>query len=169
MIALACAILQRPTTTLGVETSLNNYNTEVGDEQAQTGLLRVSLVHQLQPQTDSQPYIGVGYGFDGEYLFDKPESRTVGAVTYRPFSFRDREVHFLSGIYRNDWTPTTHALIVAGYAYDRLNENGPAAEARITQDLTDQWELGLRGRYGIESSASNSDAVNLGAHLKYKF
>ena len=158
-----------PTTTLGVETSLNNYNTEVGDEQAQTGLLRVSLVHQLQPQTDSQPYIGVGYGFDGEYLFDKPESRTVGAVTYRPFSFRDREVHFLSGIYRNDWTPTTHALIVAGYAYDRLNENGPAAEARITQDLTDQWELGLRGRYGIESSASNSDAVNLGAHLKYKF
>jgi predicted Zn-dependent protease len=156
-------------TTLGVETSLNNYNIEVGDEQAQTGLLRLSLVHQLQAQTATQPYFGVGYGFDGEYLFDTPESRTVNGLTYRPFSFRDREVHFLSGIYRDNWTPTTHALIVAGYAYDRLNEDGPSAEARITQDLTADWELGVRGRYGIESSAENSDAVNLGAHLKYKF
>ena len=157
------------TTSLGIETSLNRYNIEEADDQVETALFRLSLVHQLQPQTANQPYIGVGYGFDGEYAFAKPDSRTVGAVTYRPFSYRDREVHFLSGIYRDDWTPRTHALVVAGYAYDRLNENGPSAEARVTQDLTDKWELGVRGRYGIESDAGNSDAVNLGAHLKYKF
>lgn len=157
------------TTSLGLETSYNNYNIEVADEQAQTGLFRLSLMHQLQPKNETQPYFGIGYGFDGEYLVDKPELRTVGTITYRPFVFRDREVHFLSGLYQDDWTPTTHATLMAGYTYDRFNESGPAGEARLVQDLTKKWELGVRARYAIETSANNADAVDAGAHLKYKF
>lgn len=163
-------------TGLGLEGSLNNYNIASDDNVAQTVLARLSLVHELQAQTDSQPYYGVGYGFDGEYLTDRTHRRQfLGTGTwYRPFPFQSREVHQLTGIYRDDWTDSTHALLQAGYAWDRLNDHGPVAEGRITQDLTDQLEAGVRARYGIQTSVDNAstedkDAINLGAHLMYKF
>jgi predicted Zn-dependent protease len=165
-----------PETSLGLEMSANNYNIAFDDDQVKTGLFRLSLVHQLQAQTANQPYFGIGYGFDGEYKFGSDHNSLPSPITsgnYHPFDWRDREVHFLSGIYRDDWTPSTHALLVAGYAFDRLNDDGPSVEARITQDLSDQWELGVRGRYGIQTSGggdvTDNDAINLGAHLMYKF
>ncbi len=155
---------------LGVEMSANNYNIEFGDDQVQTGLFRVSLSHQIQPKTEDQPYLGVGYGFDGEYKLGSEHKRRNGVFgSYKPFDWTDREVHFLSGMYQDDWTPTTHALLVAGYAIDRLGEGGPSAEARVTQDLSDQWELGVRGHYGFQAQEAENDAVNVGAHLMYKF
>ena len=165
-----------PTLTYGLETSLNNYNVEVQDNAAQTGLIRVSLQQQIQPQTEDQPYLGVGYGFDGEYLFDKPDDRLINGVgpgTYRPFPFRSRENHQLSGIYRDDWTDSTHVLLLGGYLVDRLGDHGPVVEGRLNQDITDSLEAGVRGRYGLATTANGSatedDAVNLGAHLMYKF
>lgn len=158
---------------LGIEASINNYNIAYDDDQVQTGLFRLSFVHQLQEQTADQAYWGVGYGFDGEYkLAGHNTDRGVPGL-YRPFDWRAREVHFLSGIYRDDWTPTTHATVIAGYAIDRLNEHGPSVEARVTEDLSDQWELGVRGRYGFQAGGSaaddDNDAINLGTHLMYKF
>ena len=78
-------------------------------------------------------------------------------------------MHFLSGMYRDDWTPTTHATLVAGYAIDRLADSGPSFEARVTEDLSDQWELGVRGHYGFQANEVDANAVNVGAHLMYKF
>ena len=157
--------------TLGIETSINRYNIALGTNQEDTALFRLSLVHQLQQQTRTQPYFGIGYGFDGEYSLGHHTTLDNGALAYHPFDWTNREVHFLSGIYRDDWTPTTHATLVAGYAYDRYGENGPAVEARLNQDLSKQWEIGARARYGLETSSSSSDndAVNVGAHLMYKF
>ncbi len=156
---------------LGIEASVNNYNIALKDDQVSTALFRLSLVHQLQKQTANQPYFGVGYGFDGEYKIGRHDVANNGVDDYHPFDWRDREVHFLSGIYRDDWTPETHATLVAGWAYDRFNDNGPAVEARINQDLSKQWEVGARARYGLETSSSSSDndAINVGAHLMYKF
>jgi hypothetical protein len=101
---------------LGLEGSLNNYNISYGDDQVQTGLFRLSLVHQLQEQTADQPYFGLGYGFDGEYKLagHNTQAYSGGGGEYHPFDWRSREVHFFSGIYRDDWTPTTHATLVAG-------------------------------------------------------
>lgn len=163
------------TLSYGVETSLNNYNVEALDDAANTGLIRVSLQQQLQPQTENQPYLGVGYGFDGEYMMgDADTRRGVAGVRYEPFPMRSREIHQLTGIYRDDWTDSTHALFVAGYAYDRLNEHGPVVEGRLTQDLGDSVEAGVRARYGLQTSSgggsdNDDDAVNLGAHMMYKF
>lgn len=155
---------------LGVEASANNYNIKFADDQVQTGLFRVSLSHQLQKKTADQPYLGVGYGFDGEYkMGSEHETRTGVNGLYKPFDWIDREVHFFSAMYQDDLTPTTHATLVAGYAFDRLNQDGPAVEARVTEDLTQQLELGVRGRYGFQAQQNNNDAVNVGAHLMYKF
>ena len=161
-----------PTTSMGAEVSANNYNIKFGDDQVQTGLFRVSLAQQLQAKTEDQPYLGVGYGFDAEYKLagHNFETRSApGTGEYHPFEYRTREVHFLSGVYQDDWRPTTHALLVAGYAIDRLNEDGIAVDARLTEDLTDQWELGVRGHYGFQANQAENDAVNVGAHLMYKF
>ena len=161
------------TTSLGVEASVNNYNTDVKDNLVNSGLVRVSLVQELQAQKKGQPFLGIGYGFDGEYLFDKPESRTSASsgLTYRPLSLVNREVHQLTGIYRDDWTPSTHALFSAGWVGDRYSEgNGPVAEGSITQDLTEKTELGVRGRYShISANGGSGDAVNVGADVKVKF
>jgi TolA-binding protein len=159
-------------TSVGIETSVNNYNIEFDDDQVQTALVRASFAYEVQPQTDSQPYLGLGYGFDGEYKIDDHEVRSGVFGEYQPFDWRSREVHYFSGTYRDDWTPTTHAMLNAGYAVDRLNEDGPVVEGHIRQDLSDDWELGVRARYGVitnGSSDGDNDAVNLGTHLMYKF
>lgn len=158
-----------PKLSMGLEGSLNNYNIKYEDDQVQTGLFRMSLAYALQEKTEDQAYFGLGYGFDGEYKIGDHNSQNGAFGVYHPFDWRSREVHFISGVYQDDWTPTTHAMLVAGYAVDRLNEDGPSFDARVTEDLTDQWELGVRGHYGFQSNEAENDAVNVGAHLMYKF
>ncbi len=161
----------RPGTSLGLEASYNNYNIDEKDSVAQTTLVRANLVQQLQPKTASQPYLGIGYGFDGEYLSGKPDQRLDGLGNgYYLLPVRDREVHALTGIYRSDWTPNTHALIVGGAAYDRINESfSPLAEVRVDQDLTKQWQVGGRARYALETNNTDNHALNVGADMLYKF
>lgn len=153
--------------TLGLEVSENNYNTDLEDSIAQSTLVRANVVHELQAQSASQPYLGVGYGFDGEYFSGKPD-KTPGGWAYLPV--RTREIHALTGIYRDDWTPDTHALIVGGVAYDRMGGAfSPLAEAHVDHDLDQQWQIGARARYAQETNNTDNHMLNLGADLIYKF
>lgn len=161
-----------PTLSLGVETALNRYNTKVDDDVAQSGLFRLALIQRLQEKTATQPYLGIGYAFDGEYMIGDRTARNtaVSQGDYYLLPIRTREVHFLSGILQHDLTPTTHINLVGGWAYDRFGGNGPQIEGRLTQDITDDVEVGVRGLYGLSRNSGNSDdATNVGAHLMYKF
>lgn len=158
-------------TTLGLEASYNNYNIDDHDSVAQSVLFRLNAVQQIQAQTKTQPYFGVGYGFDGEYLTGKP-SRGIDGVgnDYYYLPVRTREVHALTGIYRHDWTPQTHALLVGGVAYDRINGGfSPLAEARVDQDIAENWQVGARARYAQETNNTDNQALNVGADVLYKF
>ncbi len=158
----------RPTTSLGLEASVNNYNIDLKDDVAQTALIRLNVIQEVQPKTDSQPYLGVGYGFDGEYLMDKPE--LAANSDYYLLPVRTREIHALTGIYRDDWTKQTHALLIAGAAYDRINGGfSPIAEAHLDQDITANWQVGARARYAQETNNTDNNALNLGADILYKF
>lgn len=155
---------------LGLEGSLNNYNVRADEDNVQSALFRLSTTYALQTQTKDRPFFGLGYGFDGEYLFDKPNTRTNAVNgTYRPFEIRNREVHQLTGIYRDDWRTGTHVLADAGWVFDRLGQNGPVVEGRVDQDITDHWQMGVRGRYTKVSSGTDGDAAEAGADLLYKF
>lgn len=161
-----------PTLSMGIETSLNRYNTREDDDVAKSGLFRLSLVQRLQEQTADQPYLGIGYGFDGEYMMGDRTSRStaVSGGSYYLLPIRTREVHFLSGIVQHDLTPSTHATLVGGWAWDRFGGNGPQVEGRLNQDITDTVEAGVRARYGLDrNSGYDDDATNVGAHLMYKF
>jgi tetratricopeptide (TPR) repeat protein len=166
----------QPTTTLGVESSYNSYNIdgfsgESGKDVAQTALLRLNLVQEIQPETSTQPYLGVGYGFDGEYRTEKPESRLNGlGQRYYLLPVRSREVHALTGIYRDHWTPETEVLFVGGVAYDRMSRAfSPLAEGRIDHDLDAQWQVGARARYAQETNNTDNQALDVGADILYKF
>lgn len=156
-----------PNTSLGLEGSVNRYNTSVDDGVANTGLIRANIVHAFQ---QSGPYLAVGYGFDGEYIFGDPDTRrSPFGVVYQTLPVTEREVHAVTGIVRGDITPTTHGLLVAGWAYDRLGEHGPLVEGRLTQDITENVEAGVRARYGLYTNDTDADAINVGAHLQYNF
>lgn len=162
-----------PTLSLGVEGSLNRYNTAVDEDVAQSGLFRLSLIQRLQAKGDGVPYLAVGYGFDGEYMIGDNTTR-VSPVTgqqYKLLPQTAREVHVLTGIVQHDFTPSTHAQLIGGYAFDRLGESGPIVEGRLTQDITDNLEAGVRARYGLVATSDfdDNEATGVGAHLMYKF
>ena len=154
-----------PTLSMGIETSVNNYSIAVQDDVAQSGLFRLSLLQRLN---EKGPYLALGYGFDGEYLMGKADFDTA-TQTYRPFPMRSREVHFLSGIIGGNITDSTRGLLVGGYAFDRLNEGGPVFEGRLTQDITDSTEAGVRARYGFESNDTGNSQTNVGGYVMHKF
>jgi predicted Zn-dependent protease len=155
-----------PTLSAGLETSLNRYNISAQDDVFKSGLIRASLTQRV----NQSPYMAVGYGFDAEYqIGDRETRRTAGGVEYRGFNLTSREVHFLSGTIMGDITPTTHGLFVAGYAVDRLGADSPVVEGRITEDLTENVEAGVRARYGVQSNDTANNATHVGAHIQYKF
>lgn len=155
-----------PTLSMGVETSYNIYNIKIDDDTAETYLMRLSLTQRV----NESPYVALGYGFDGEYLMDDPTTGIApGPVTYELFPFNSREIHFFSGQLGFDMTPSTHVLLVGGWAFDRLNEDGPVFEGYLTQDISDEFEAGLRARYGFETGDTDNSMTNVGGYLKYKF
>jgi tetratricopeptide (TPR) repeat protein len=161
-----------PSLSIGIESSLNRYNTSVEEDVAKSGLLRLSLVQRLQEQKPDQPYLAVGYGYDGEYMLSDRTARNTAFSSgdYYLLPIRTREVHFLSGIVQHDLTPATHTRLAGGWAIDRFGGNGPQIEGNLTQDVTSDVEAGVRARYGLDrNSGNNASATNVGAHLLVKF
>jgi len=154
------------TASLSAETSLNRYNIKNEDDVASTVLVRANVVQQIRAE---QPYLGVGYGFDGEYVLDKEYRPLANGDKYSPFPMTSREIHFASGVVSHNITETTRADLVAGYAVDRLGDHGPQAEGRITQEITEDVEAQVRARYGLETNDTDQNVSNVGGHLKVKF
>ena len=50
-----------------------------------------------------------------------------------------------------------------------MNEDGPVVEGRLTQDISDEFEAGLRARFGFETSNTDNQQTNVGGYLTYKF
>ena len=155
-----------PKTTFASEVSLNNYNIADADDVATSVLVRGSVIRMLQ---EADPYIAVGYGFDGEYLDKKQRAVGINGNFYAPFELTSREIHFFSAIFQHDFSDTTSGQLVAGYAFNRLGEHGPQIEGRLTQQLTNDLEAQARFRYGLESNNTNNNVTQLGGHLLYRF
>jgi predicted Zn-dependent protease len=161
-----------PKLSMSAETSLNQYSTETVSDAAETGLIRLNFVQQLQPKTSyKEPYIGLGVGFDGEYtLGDLPVLRNSLGQPYNPLPQTQRSIFLLSGIFQHDFTPRTRGLLVAGYAYDTEGSTGsPNVDARLGYDLTEDWTLEGRASYGFDQTNVDSDVTQLGANLRYDF
>jgi cellulose synthase operon protein C len=162
-----------PKTSVGIEASVNNYNVDVLDNARKTALVRLSAVQELQAKTETQPYLGVGYGFDGEYkLGDAKTVLDFGGTPFQPFPLVDREVHSLTGIYRDDLgaSKNTHVQLVGGIAYDRFSKSTfPLIDGRVDHDINSAWQVGARGRYALQTNNTDNKQLDLGADVIYKF
>lgn len=148
------------------ETSVNRYNLQDEADAASSYLLRMSFVKRIR---DAQPYVGIGYGFDGEYMIDKQYRNTAAGVRYGAFDLTAREIHFLSAIFQHAFTSSLTGDLVAGYAVDRLGDHGPSVEAKLTQELTDEVEIQARARYGLETNNTDDNASTVGGHLLWRY
>lgn len=146
---------------------LNNYNVDVADNVSSSANLTFVVVKDLVTAPDN-PYWGISYGFDGEYLISN-DHRRLNGVEYDPFNMVNREVHTLNILTRYDWNDDTWAGGSLGYAFDRYGGDGPVAEAYINHWFNDYAEVGLRAARSIGVSDSNEDVTRLGGHVKIRF
>ncbi len=158
-------------TSLGFETSINNYNIDGMNDLRKTSLIRASVIQQLQEQTPTQPYLAIGYGFDGEYKMGTPKTRLDALSNeYFPLPLYNHEIHALTGIYQNDLDSITHLRLLGGAAFDRFNRTvSPLVDGRIARDVNDQWQIGAHGRYAMETSNTDNRLFDVGADITYKF
>lgn len=171
-IGLKHAAAINPKLSMSAEASLNQYSTEAVNDAAETGLIRLNFVQQLQPKVShKEPYIGLGVGFDGEYeISSLPTLTNSLGQRYNPLPQTQRSIFLLSGIFQHDFNPRTHGLLVAGYAYDTEGSTGsPNVDARLGYDITEDWALEGRASYGFNQSDVDSDVTQLGANLRYDF
>lgn len=117
------------------------------------------------------PYVALAYGFDGEYHMGHVKRGNFGGGTHKLLPLRSREVHALSAIYYQDFTAwdvdDTNLELNAGYAVDRLGEHGPSVEGRLTHFVTDDVDVQIRGRYGLEVQETDNNAATIGGYVRW--
>ena len=164
------ATLINPELSMSMEASLNNYSTSSEDDAGDTGLFRANAVQQLQSKVPyERPYVGLGLGFDGEYILgDLPVLTNREGGTYNPLPIFTRSTFLLSGIFQHDFNPRTRGQLVAGYYYDR-GDNGPSVDGRLAYDITERWTAEGRASYGQDVSDTDANITQVGANLQYNF
>lgn len=146
--------------------ALNRYNLRDADGVADTVSAVFSATRQLR---QAHPYLAANYTLDAEYRIGKKLFTNLLNEQYYPL-FDSREVHTVSLIAAEQFTPQTDGLIQAGYSYDRLGGNGPLIAGQLTHEmLDDQLEAQIRGSYGARTSDSEGDTTRVGGHLKWRF
>ena len=146
--------------------SLNRYNLRDFDDVAKTVGGIFSATRKLQ---NFGPYLAANYTLDAEYRVDEKSAIDNLGQAYFPL-LDSREVHTVSLIAAEQFTPDTDGLIQAGYSYDRLGGNGPLVAGQLTHQMfEEQLEAQVRGSYGARTSNTEGDTARVGGHLKWRF
>lgn len=146
--------------------ALNRYNLRDFEDVAKSVSGIFSATRKLQ---DYGPYLAANYTLDAEYRIS--EKAAIDNLGERYFPLLDsREVHTVSLIAAEQFTPETDGLVQAGYSFDRLGGNGPLVAGQLTHQMfEEQLEAQVRGSYGARTSDSEGDTARLGGHLKWRF
>lgn len=151
----------------GLGGSLNNYSIDTADDVFTSFGIEGNIVYAWR---QAGPYVGLGYGLDAEYKIDDELQRTQGGTAYRRFPMRTREIHFASVTLAEDFGPRTFGSLLAGYGWDRFGGSGPSVEGHIQHNIYQQWDVGARAFYGLDTSSSDSEDLSLlNAYIQYRF
>lgn len=151
--------------------SLNQYNVEDMSKVARTYGMTAGAFYTLSEmdRASHTPLVVIGYGIDAEYGFSRKSKFDSLGNFYRPFPFRNREVHAVSLQASYLLTDSTKGDVILGYGYDRHGGRGPSIEGRLTQEFSDAWDAQIRAGYGVDNSFSKSDIARFGGYVRYKF
>lgn len=116
------------------------------------------------------PSVTLAYGIDAEYLGGTRSAVDAFGQEYPLLSVVSREVHSatvgLSGVAGT----ALRYNVFGGYAYDRLNANGPFFGADIAYEPLPNFEIGLAASHSL-TAARGTDAVvtRIGGYLLWRF
>lgn len=124
--------------------------------------------HVLYTLQALQPYVALGYSFDGEYLRGHVKRNGFTGQAFKYLPLRSREVHALTATFFEEFSEDTNGKFSVGYAIDRLGERGPVAEGQLTHYLEDDFDVQLRGRYGFDAQDARKDnTASLGGYAQW--
>lgn len=146
--------------------ALNQYNLRGENDVAKSISGVFSATRKLQ---DAGPYLAANYTLDAEYrIGEKLFTDNLGTPFFPLLD--SREVHTVSLIAAEEFTPETDGLIQAGWSYDRFGGTGPLVAGQLTHQMfEEQLEAQIRGSYGARTSDSEGDTARVGGHLKWRF
>ncbi len=146
--------------------AFNRYNLRDAEDVSQSVSGLFSATRVLR---GSGPYLAANYTLDAEYrVGEKLFTDNLGTPFFPLLD--SREVHTLSLIAAEQFTPETDGLIQAGYSYDRLGGQGPLVAGQLTHQMfEEQLEAQIRGSYGARTSDNEGDTARVGGHLKWRF
>jgi tetratricopeptide (TPR) repeat protein len=116
------------------------------------------------------PSVTLAYGLDAEYLGGTRSTVDAFGREYPLLSVVSREVHSatvgLSGVAGT----ALRYNVFGGYAYDRLNANGPFFGADIAYEPLPNFEIGVAASHSL-TAARGTDAVvtRIGGYLLWRF
>lgn len=145
----------------------HRYNVEEGNDLASAIAVNLALLQRLAETTDY--YLGISYGFDGEYLVDDVKRLDSDGELYRPFPLVSREVHSLNLLGRYHFTERLIAEGLLGYGYDRLGGHGPSVEGRLSYLMTEALEAQIRASHNHGFGNVDDNIDRIGGYLQWKF
>jgi tetratricopeptide (TPR) repeat protein len=116
------------------------------------------------------PSITLAYGLDAEYLGRRKTAVDAFGIEYPLLSVVSREVHSgtvgLSGTFR----PELRYSLFGGWAYDRLNADGPFIGAELAYEPTVNFEIGLTAGHSLATSrGTDATLTRIGGYLLWRF
>lgn len=116
------------------------------------------------------PSVTFAYGLDAEYLGSRKVAVDAFGAEYPLLSVVSREVHSGTVGVSGTMGSLTRYNVYGGYAYDRLNSDGPFFGAELVYEPYTSFELGLVASHSLTASrGTDSTVTRLGGYFLWRF
>jgi hypothetical protein len=119
---------------------------------------------------DGPPSLTLAYGFDAEYLGSRKAATTSAGAEYPLLSVVSREVHSFIGGISGSFSPDVRYNAFGGFAYDRLNANGPFLGVNIAYEPYTSYEVGFAASHSLTASrGTDATVTRIGGYFLWRF
>jgi tetratricopeptide (TPR) repeat protein len=119
---------------------------------------------------DGPPSLTLAYGFDAEYLGSRKAATTSAGAEYPLLSVVSREVHSFIGGISGSFSPDVRYNAFGGFAYDRLNANGPFLGVDIAYEPYTSYEVGFAASHSLTASrGTDATVTRIGGYFLWRF
>jgi len=116
------------------------------------------------------PSITLAYGFDAEYLDSRKVATDSAGAEYPLLSVVSREVHSIIAGLSGSFRPDLRYNLFGGYAYDRLNADGPFLGVDVAYEPYTNFEIGLAASHSLTASrGTDATVTRIGGYLLWRF
>ncbi|MFQ5849292.1 MAG: tetratricopeptide repeat protein [Candidatus Binatia bacterium] len=146
--------------------ALNRYGID-GDSQVATSVsLNGGLRYVL---STARPIISIGYELDKEYRASIDERTSPSGVKFNPLPLASREIHSIDLHLSQALSPALRVEGSAGYALDRLGDQGPFGGVAVTYGPLKRLDVQLSFQRSLNPTESSQTVNRVGTFLMWRF